>query len=36
MVKILGTGEITKKLTFKDVPVSASVKEKVHKAGGVV
>lgn len=35
-VKILGTGEITKKLTFKDIPVSASVKEKVQKAGGIV
>jgi large subunit ribosomal protein L15 len=35
-IKILGTGEITKKLTFKDVPVSASVKAKVQKAGGIV
>lgn len=36
LVKILGTGEITKKLTFKDISVSASVKEKVQKAGGIV
>ncbi|MDQ3014919.1 MAG: 50S ribosomal protein L15 [bacterium] len=35
-VKILGTGEITKKLTLKDIPISASVKEKVQKAGGIV
>ncbi len=36
LVKILGTGELTKKLTFKDIPVSASVKEKIQKAGGII
>jgi large subunit ribosomal protein L15 len=35
-VKILGNGEITKKLTFKIVAVSASAKEKIEKAGGSV
>jgi len=33
-VKILGNGDLTKKLTFKNVAVSASVKEKIEKAGG--
>ncbi|NCN04683.1 MAG: 50S ribosomal protein L15 [Spirochaetales bacterium] len=35
-VKILGTGEITKKLTLEFVAVSASAKAKIEKAGGVV
>ena len=35
-VKILGNGEITKKLTFKGVLFSASAKEKILKAGGVI
>lgn len=35
-VKILGTGEITKKLTISGCSYSASVKEKVEKAGGQV
>jgi large subunit ribosomal protein L15 len=35
-VKILGNGEITKKLSFKIVAVSASAKEKIEKAGGSV
>jgi large subunit ribosomal protein L15 len=35
-VKILNTGELTKKLTFKDIPVSAAVKEKIVKAGGII
>jgi large subunit ribosomal protein L15 len=34
-VKILGTGELTKKLSFK-AAVSASAKEKIEKAGGEV
>jgi large subunit ribosomal protein L15 len=35
-VKILGDGEITKKLTFKVAAISASAKEKIEKAGGSV
>jgi large subunit ribosomal protein L15 len=35
-VKILGNGEITKKLTFKVAALSASAKEKIEKAGGSV
>ena len=35
-VKILGVGELTKKLTVKDVLVSATAKEKITKAGGEV
>jgi len=35
-VKILGNGEITKKLTFKGLLFSASAKEKILKAGGVI
>ena len=35
-VKILGNGEITKKLSFKVVAVSASAKEKIEKVGGSV
>ncbi len=35
-VKILGTGELTKKLIIKSIPTSASVKEKIEKAGGSV
>lgn len=33
-VKILGTGELTKKLIFTGCAVSASAKEKIEKAGG--
>lgn len=33
-VKILGGGEITKKLTVKATAFSASAKEKIEKAGG--
>lgn len=36
MVKILGNGEITKKLTVEVDKVSASAKEKIEKAGGSV
>jgi large subunit ribosomal protein L15 len=35
-VKILGTGEITKKLTFESCVVSESAKEKIAKAGGTI
>jgi large subunit ribosomal protein L15 len=35
-VKILGTGEITKKFTVEDCQVSATAKEKIEKAGGSV
>jgi large subunit ribosomal protein L15 len=35
-VKILGKGEITKKLEFKVAALSASAKEKIEKAGGSV
>lgn len=35
-VKILGTGDITKKLVISGCEVSASAKEKVLKAGGEV
>jgi large subunit ribosomal protein L15 len=34
MVKILGTGEITKALVFSGVEFSATAKEKIEKAGG--
>ena len=33
-VKILGNGDLTKKLTFKIAVVSASAKEKIQKSGG--
>lgn len=35
-VKILGTGELTKKLTITADKISASAKEKIEKAGGSV
>lgn len=35
-VKILGDGELTTALTVEDLPVSASAKEKIEKAGGKV
>ncbi|QQL45838.1 50S ribosomal protein L15 [Sulfuriroseicoccus oceanibius] len=35
-VKVLGNGEITKKLTVEVDAVSASAKEKIEKAGGTV
>lgn len=35
-VKILGTGDLTKKLTVTGCEVSASAKEKIEKAGGTV
>jgi large subunit ribosomal protein L15 len=36
MVKILGTGDLTKKLTIEGCTVSKSAKEKIEKAGGSV
>ena len=36
MIKILGTGELSKKLTVAGCIVSASAKEKIEKAGGEV
>jgi large subunit ribosomal protein L15 len=35
-VKILGEGDLTKKLSFKVAAVSASAREKIEKAGGEV
>ncbi len=35
-VKILGTGELSKKLTIKGCEVSASAKAKIEKAGGSI
>lgn len=35
-VKILGTGDLSKKLTITGFKVSASAKEKIEKAGGTV
>jgi large subunit ribosomal protein L15 len=35
-VKILGTGDITKKMVFEGVEVSASAKTKIEKAGGTI
>ena len=35
-VKILGDGEVTKKLTVAVEKVSASAKDKIEKAGGSV
>lgn len=35
-IKILGDGELTKKLTVKGLQVSASAKAKIEKAGGTI
>ncbi len=35
-VKILSTGEISKKLTFSGIPISKQAIEKINKAGGEV
>ncbi|MEX2010334.1 MAG: 50S ribosomal protein L15 [Parcubacteria group bacterium] len=35
-VKILGTGELTKKLTFQGIIVSERAKSKIEKAGGEI
>jgi large subunit ribosomal protein L15 len=36
LVKILSTGEITKKLSFEKVQTTATAKAKIEKAGGVI
>ncbi|USN87494.1 MAG: 50S ribosomal protein L15 [Candidatus Nomurabacteria bacterium] len=36
LVKILGTGEITKKLTIENCQISKSAEEKIEKAGGKI
>lgn len=36
VVKILGTGNLTKKMSFSGVVVSASAKEKIEKIGGII
>ncbi len=36
IVKILGTGEITKKIVVKDCEISAPASEKIKKAGGKI
>ena len=36
LIKILGTGEITKKLTLSGFAISASAKAKIEKAGGTI
>lgn len=35
-VKIVGTGEVIKKLTIKGIPVSGSAKVAIEKAGGTI
>lgn len=35
-VKILGGGEISKKLTFQNVLLSKSARDKIQKAGGII
>jgi len=35
-IKVLGTGEVTKKLTVKGLPVSKAAKEKIEAKGGTV
>ena len=35
-IKILGTGNLTKKITFTGLTVSASAKAKIEKAGGEI
>ena len=35
-IKILGTGEVTKKLVLKDLMVSGTAREKIEAAGGSV
>ncbi len=36
MIKVLGNGELTKKITFQGVAVSASARKKIEKAGGKI
>ncbi len=35
-IKILGDGELTKKLTFKEVLLSQSARDKIEKIGGTI
>lgn len=35
-VKILSVGEISKKITIENLPISAGAKEKIEKAGGKI
>ncbi len=35
-VKILGDGDITKKITVSELPASQSAQEKIQKAGGLI
>jgi ribosomal protein L15 len=35
-VKILGHGDITKKLNVEDIPMSSSAAEKIKAAGGTI
>ncbi len=35
-VKILGDGNLTKKITIENLPTSQSAKEKIQKAGGLI
>lgn len=35
-IKILGTGELSKPLSIQGIPVSATAREKIEKAGGSV
>jgi large subunit ribosomal protein L15 len=35
-VKILGNGDISKKIVIKDIPASLKAKEKIVKAGGTI
>lgn len=35
-IKILGTGELTRKLTIEGAKVSATAREKIEKAGGTI
>ncbi|MBI2357159.1 50S ribosomal protein L15 [Candidatus Dojkabacteria bacterium] len=36
LVKILGVGEITKKITFESLKISETAKSKIEKAGGSI
>jgi large subunit ribosomal protein L15 len=36
IIKILGSGELTKKVTFKGVTVSGSAKQKIEKSGSTI
>jgi large subunit ribosomal protein L15 len=35
-IKILSNGDLTKKITIKDINITKAAKEKVEKAGGTV